>query len=129
MEYNQPSWNSVVVSRHIPDKLKNLEVLSKNLWWCWNESAKELFMQVNPNLWESTGNNPIEMLGRVSSSRYRELENDHKFLADLGRVMEEFDEYMSLNISVWNTALTHPSRFIQAVSEYLQATTSRRLPT
>lgn len=96
MEYNQPSWNSVVVSRHIPDKLKNLEVLSKNLWWCWNESAKELFRQVSPNLWESTGNNPIEMLGRVSSSRYRELENDHKFLADLGRVMEEFDEYMSL---------------------------------
>lgn len=96
MEFNQPSWNSVVVTRHLPEKLKDLETLSKNLWWCWNESAKEIFKIVSPQLWESTGNNPIEMLGSVSSSRYRELENDHKFLAELGRVMDEFNDYMAL---------------------------------
>ncbi|MCQ2152819.1 MAG: alpha-glucan family phosphorylase, partial [Bacteroidales bacterium] len=96
MEFNQPSWNSVVVTRHLPEKLKDLETLSKNLWWCWNESAKELFKLVDPDLWESTENNPIEMLGRVRSSRYRELENDHKFLAELGRVMDEFNDYMAL---------------------------------
>ncbi len=96
MEYNQPSWNSVVVSRHLPEKLKDLEVLSRNLWWCWNESAKDLFKLVDASLWESTDNNPIEMLGRVSSSRYRELERDNKFLAELGRVMDEFNGYMAL---------------------------------
>ncbi|MCQ2165943.1 MAG: alpha-glucan family phosphorylase [Bacteroidales bacterium] len=95
MEFNQPSWNSVVVSRHLPEKLKDLEVLSRNLWWCWNESAKELFRLVDAELWDKT-NNPIEMLGKVSSRRYRELENDHKFLAELGRVMDEFEEYMAL---------------------------------
>ena len=96
MEFNQPSWNSVVVSRHLPEKLKDLEVLSRNLWWCWNESAKDLFKLVDASLWESTNNNPIEMLGRVSTSRYRELEHDNKFLAELGRVMDEFNGYMAL---------------------------------
>lgn len=96
MEFNQPSWNSVVVSRHLPEKLKDLEVLSRNLWWCWNESAKELFKLVDASLWESTNNNPIEMLGHVSSGRYRELEHDNKFLAELGRVMDEFNDYMAL---------------------------------
>lgn len=96
MEFNQPSWNSVVVSRHLPEKLKDLEVLSRNLWWCWNESAKELFKLVDASLWESTNNNPIEMLGHVSSGRYSELEHDNKFLAELGRVMDEFNDYMAL---------------------------------
>ena len=30
-EVNQPSWNTVFVSRHLPEKLKDLEILSKNL--------------------------------------------------------------------------------------------------
>lgn len=96
MEFNQPSWSSVVVSRHIPEQLHDLEILSRNLWWCWNESAKELFKSVSPELWEATGNNPIEMLGRVRSARYRELVADHKFLAELARVMGEFNDYMAL---------------------------------
>lgn len=96
MEFNQPSWNSVVVSRHLPEKLNDLNVLSRNLWWCWNENAKELFRQVSPKLWESTNQNPIEMLALVSSSRYTELEKDNKFLVDLSRVMDDFNDYMML---------------------------------
>lgn len=96
MEFNQPTWTSVVVSRHLPEKLQDLEILSHNLWWCWNESAKELFKQVSPELWEATSYNPIKMLGRVSSSRYAALVKDHKFLSELDRVMEEFNAYMEL---------------------------------
>ncbi len=96
MELNQPTWSSVVVSRHLPEKLHDLEKLSHNLWWCWNESAKELFRQVSPELWEATSYNPIEMLGRVSSSRYAALEKDRKFLSELDRVMDEFNAYMEL---------------------------------
>ena len=51
-EVNQPTWNSVIVTRHLPDSLKDLEILSKNLWWCWNESAKNLFAKVDPQAWE-----------------------------------------------------------------------------
>lgn len=96
MEFNQPSWNSVIVSRQLPEKLQDLKRLSHNLWWCWNECAKDLFRQISPELWESTNHNPIEMLEKVSSSRYKELEQDRKFLVDLNRVIDEFDSYMEM---------------------------------
>ena len=94
MQTNQPSWNSVVVTRHLPEKLHNLEVLSKNLWWCWNEEAQQLFRMVSPELWESTNHNPIEMLDKVKTSRYQELESDRKFLKTLDSVTASFNEYM-----------------------------------
>ena len=95
-EVNQPTWNSVIVSRHLPDSLKDLEILSKNLWWCWNESAKNLFAKVDPQAWEASGQNPIAMLDKVSKKRYKALEQDTQFLADLKTVMAEFNAYMAL---------------------------------
>jgi len=65
-EVNHPTWNSVIVSRNLPESLKDLEILSKNLWWCWNESAKNLFATVDPEAWELSGQNPIAMLDKVS---------------------------------------------------------------
>lgn len=95
-EVNQPSWNSVFVSRHLPDSLKDLETLSKNLWWCWNESAKELFKSIDPAVWKSCGENPIALLDRVSLKKFKALSSDASFLASLKAVKSEFDEYMAL---------------------------------
>ena len=95
-EVNQPTWNSVFVSRHLPESLKDLEILSKNLWWCWNESAKNLFASVDPQAWEASGQNPIAMLDKVSLKRYQKLEQDAEFLGNLKNVMDEFNTYMAL---------------------------------
>ena len=95
-EVNQPTWNSVFVSRHLPESLKDLEILSKNLWWCWNESATKLFESVDPQAWEASGKNPIAMLDRVSLKRYQKLEKDETFLANLKAVIAEFNAYMAL---------------------------------
>ena len=96
IDVNQPSWNSVFVSRHLPDSLKDLETLSRNLWWCWNENAKELFKSIDPEAWESTGENPIAMLDKVKLKRYQKLAKDSSFLGNLKKVMEEFNSYMAL---------------------------------
>ncbi|MBO8470624.1 MAG: alpha-glucan family phosphorylase [Bacteroidetes bacterium] len=96
IDVNKPSWNSVFVSRHLPDSLKGLETLSRNLWWCWNESAKNLFRSVDEQAWEESGENPIAMLDKVKLKRYRALENDPAFLGSLKSVMDEFNAYMAL---------------------------------
>ena len=106
-EVNQPSWNTVFVSRQLPESLKDLEILSKNLWWCWNESAKNLFASVDPQAWEASGMNPIAMLDKVSRRRYKQLEGDTKFLADLKAVMTEFNEYMSLKEKRTNPSVAY----------------------
>ena len=95
-DVNQPTWNHVLISRHLPESLKDLETLSKNLWWCWNESAKKLFKSVDEEAWTKSGMNPIAMLDKVSLRRYHQLENDTEFMNSLKSVMAEFNEYMSL---------------------------------
>ncbi len=101
MEYrkndvNSPSWSSVFVSRHLPETLKDLETLSQNLWWCWNESAKDLFKSIDPKIWKSCGENPIALLDRISLKKIKALSSDMDFLGRLKAVKTEFDGYMAL---------------------------------
>ncbi|MCQ2155869.1 MAG: DUF3417 domain-containing protein, partial [Bacteroidales bacterium] len=91
-----PSWKSVMVTRHLPEALSGLETLCKNLWWCWNDSAKALFKSIDADLWHTSGHNPMEILDKVSLKRYKELANDQEFLSRLSRVMTEFNSYMAL---------------------------------
>ena len=94
IEIKNPSWKSVMVTRHLPEKLSGLEILSKNLWWCWNDSAKALFKAVDRDIWHNSGHNPKVILDTVSLSRYEALAKDKDFLAQLDSVMKEFNEYM-----------------------------------
>ena len=39
---NIPSWKEVTVKSRIPDELKKLSELSRNMWWSWNHEATDL---------------------------------------------------------------------------------------
>ena len=97
MNYSEnlaPSWKSVMVTRHLPEQLTGLEMLCKNLWWCWNDDAKALFKSIDAELWHKSGHNPMEILDKVSLKRYNELAKDDDFLARMNRVINEFYTYM-----------------------------------
>ena len=94
-DLNTPSWKSVLVTRHLPEKLSRLEKLSKNLWWCWNESAKDLFRSIDPELWHRSGHNPSYVLDKTSLKKFRRLSEDEEFLARMKSVLDEFDAYMA----------------------------------
>ena len=95
LNIDAPSWKSVMVTRHLPEKLSGLERLCKNLWWCWNDSAKLLFKTIDSALWSESGHNPMYILDRVSIKRFNALASDESFLAMLDSVMAEFDAYMA----------------------------------
>lgn len=97
MNYSEnltPSWKSVMVTRHLPEQLAGLEMLCKNLWWCWNDDAKALFKSIDAELWHKSGHNPMEILDKVSLKRYNELAKDEDFLARMNCVINEFYTYM-----------------------------------
>lgn len=96
IEINSPAWKSVMVTRHLPEALSGLETLSKNLWWCWNDSAKALFKAIDADVWSSSSHNPMEVLDTVSIKRFNQLSEDKDFLAKLKSVMDEFNAYMAL---------------------------------
>ncbi len=78
----------------IPERLKPLEELARNLWYSWNLEAIDLFRQIDQNLWEATGHNPLTMLGHIDRDRMRDLLEDEGFLLEMDRVFQEFQRYM-----------------------------------
>lgn len=79
----------------IPEALQTIHELSRNLWFVWNSDAGTLFRSMNPDLWEETRENPVELLVRLKQSDLKSLAGDEGFCAHLARVKQDFDRYMS----------------------------------
>ncbi len=95
---NKPNWVRLLVQKNIPEKLTALDELSKNLWWCWNPDAIDLFQSIDPELWMECEQNPILFLDRISYNRFQKLEKDEDFIELLGRVHKHFTTYMSKKV-------------------------------
>lgn len=93
---NDPSWKMVTVKSHIPEELKKLEELSRNMWWSWNESAQALFRSMDAELFDAVDQNPVELLGRLSYDRLNSLSTDKTFLKQMNEVYDSFKEYMNV---------------------------------
>ena len=92
---NTPNWRSVIIHRAIPEALQPLEELAKNLWWCWNDEAYEVFKYIDKAQWIEVRKNPIALLDSISLTRYKELEQDAVFMRNLSKVYGDFQAYMA----------------------------------
>ncbi len=87
----------------IPKPLAFLEVLSRNLWWCWKQDAITLFRRVEPQIWIESRGNPIHLLSNVSQVRLEELAEDDSFLAHLQRVKDRYKKRVADNVEPSNS--------------------------
>ena len=76
---NTPTWKDVTVKSRIPEELKKLEELARNIWWAWNYEAIELFRDLDPALWKEAGQNPVVLLERLSYETLEKLAKDEKY--------------------------------------------------
>jgi phosphorylase/glycogen(starch) synthase len=88
------NWYSMIVHRTIPERLRPLDELSRNLWWSWNQEAVNLFKSVNENYWKKAEYNPIMLLDMVSYQEFKDLENNEEFVHKLNHVYSLFIQYM-----------------------------------
>ncbi|HCY85916.1 MAG TPA: DUF3417 domain-containing protein [Desulfobacteraceae bacterium] len=84
----------------VPESLSFLNDLARNLWWCWNHDAIDLFHRMNPSLWNKVGKNPIVFLAGISQRRFEALSSDDSFLNHLDRVKNKFDTIFTDPIQV-----------------------------
>lgn len=87
---------SFVVTPSLPESLKDLSVISENMWWCWNSDAVELFRRLDRDKWEQSYHSPKAMLGLVSQKRFNELSDDTSFISHMKMVKDELDRYMAM---------------------------------
>jgi len=90
-----PVWKKIIVKSKLPDNLKFMHELSRNLWWSWNYQAMDIFERVDEDLWIDVEKNPIVLLEKVTLERIDQLSKDEVFVADLKKVENMFREYMS----------------------------------
>ena len=91
---NQPNWRTFRVQPFYPGKFKELEELSGNLWWAWNDYAVELFRYITDSTSDLEFIDPIAMLKNVSNKRFAELEKDSVFIEMFNNVVTRYNHYI-----------------------------------
>ena len=90
-----PTLRHYTVVPRLPPAIERMREIAHNLWWAWAPDARELFVRVNPDLFEEVHGNPIELLARVDQQRLDQLASDDAFLSHLEGAWGMFQRYMS----------------------------------
>ncbi|HEX4250327.1 MAG TPA: alpha-glucan family phosphorylase [Pseudonocardia sp.] len=64
------------VRAQLPEPLAPLQELAGNLRWSWHPPTQDLFAAIDPAAWERVGNDPVRLLGEVSTQRLQRLAQD-----------------------------------------------------
>jgi len=75
----------------LPPALEPLRDIAYNLRWSWDHDCVELFRRLDTDLWESSGHNPVRMLGAIDQTRLAAAAEDDSFLAHQARVARDLD--------------------------------------
>ncbi|MFD8389937.1 glycosyltransferase family 1 protein [Streptomyces sp. NPDC059680] len=79
----------------LPEPLRPLSDLARNLRWSWHAETRDLFQSVDPEAWAAAGGDPVRTLGRVRPARLTELAADRRFLRRLTAAADDLDDYLT----------------------------------
>ncbi len=85
------------VNPRIPQRLARLEEIAMDLWYSWNQPARNLLAQLDEALWESCNRSPRAFLKRVNQSKLDAAADDPAFIGEYNRIVAAYDEYRSRN--------------------------------
>jgi len=89
-----PSIRCFTVLPNLPEPLKDLETIAKNLFWSWNPQFVDLFKRIDSKLWAASGHNPVKMLVSIPQQRLEALAKNQGFLGELKHAVETLQGYL-----------------------------------
>lgn len=78
----------------LPEPLRPLHDLARNLRWSWHTETRELFRSADPEGWRPADADPVRLLGALSAGRLTELAGDEAYLARLAEASADLAEYL-----------------------------------
>lgn len=90
-------FNRLTVVPKLPERIKGIQEIAENLWWCWNTESLKLFKKIDKELWERLEKNPIKFLKQISQTKLEEVAKDEEFLREYNKVYLDFKGYMENN--------------------------------
>jgi starch phosphorylase len=80
---------------NLPKSIEKLGELSYNLWFSWNPDMRDLFREIDLDLWRACARNPIEFLMRVDPLKIQKFADDPTFVDKVKKCWDRFSEYMN----------------------------------
>ena len=93
---NAPQWKELTVKSSLPEELKCLDEIAHNLWWVWNYEARDLFRDLDPQVYHDVKHNPVLLLERLSFARKEAIVKDKALMKRIKAVYELFRAYMDV---------------------------------
>lgn len=112
-----PFMRPILAVAELPPALSRLRELSNNLWWCWHDKARALFMALNPTMWDKC-HNPIQVLGQADNDRLEKLVASDEYMRLYNEVLDEFDAYMAKPLQPLSKELTPEQPVAYFSTEY-----------
>ena len=93
---NAPQWKELSVKSSLPEELKCLDEIAHNMWWVWNYEARDLFRDLDSDLYREVKHNPVMLLERLNFERKEEIVKDKTLMKRIKNVYAQFREYMDV---------------------------------
>ena len=77
----------------VPPALEPLEELAANLRWVWHPETRDVFRSIDPDVWSRVGDDPVRLLGEVSTQRLDQLAEDPGFVDWVQRTRDDLRAY------------------------------------
>lgn len=94
---NTPVWREINAHIELPEELRALERIARNLWWVWSVEGKAIFNTLDPETWEAGDKNPVTLLQNLSYERTEEIINDQEIMRKVRHVIDSFEKYMDVS--------------------------------
>jgi glycogen phosphorylase len=78
----------------LPAPIERLRNIAYNLRSAWSHDSIDLFRRLDRDLWETSGHNPVLMLGTIEREKLEAVSRDDAFLAHLDHVSDNFESYL-----------------------------------
>ena len=88
------TFNKIIVNPQLPKRIEKLSVIANNLWWSWNTNFLKLFKEIDIDVWERVGKNPVKFLKKVSQEKLEKASENQEFLKQYDKFVKDFDDYM-----------------------------------
>ena len=91
---SEPIWRKIYVQSQLPESLKSLDKLARNIWWTWNTEIFDLFEMIDKDVWKQVQYNPLLLLDTLSSAQIKRLEKNKEFIDKLNSANQLFEDYL-----------------------------------
>ena len=83
----------------IPQPLRALSELASNLHWTWDRDTQRLFKRLDPDLWATTGRDPLRLLAAITAAQWARLAADPEVVAAVGAADARLSD--AINATRW----------------------------